>query len=130
MPEWTPNGYVPSPPQADLEDIMTSWGKMPRWKARALAIGEIQAVFNDAAKATNKPAPDVNTLIADALAVADKRRAYYKDLYDRCDAAEARCDALLAKDKAKKNAAKALADAEEKFTEPPTMDDIAGMSMN
>jgi hypothetical protein len=37
-----------TPPLDDLEDVMTSYGLIPRWKARALALGELQAVINDA----------------------------------------------------------------------------------
>lgn len=29
-----------------MEDVQTAWGILPRWKARALALGEIQAVVN------------------------------------------------------------------------------------
>jgi hypothetical protein len=29
-----------------MEEVMTSWGSLPRWKARALALGEIQSVVN------------------------------------------------------------------------------------
>ena len=42
--DWVP----PPPPIAeDMEEVMTSWGSLPRWKARALALGEIQAVVNE-----------------------------------------------------------------------------------
>ena len=47
---WNPNDdYRPSPPPiaADMEDVQTAWGILPRWKARALALGEIQAVVNE-----------------------------------------------------------------------------------
>jgi hypothetical protein len=46
---WNPtDDYRPPPPPiaADMEEVMTSWGSLPRWKARALALGEIQAVVN------------------------------------------------------------------------------------
>jgi hypothetical protein len=32
-----------------MEEVITSRGSLPRWKARALALGEIQAVINEAA---------------------------------------------------------------------------------
>jgi hypothetical protein len=36
-----------SPPIAeDMEDVQTSWGILPRWKARALALAEIQTVVD------------------------------------------------------------------------------------
>jgi hypothetical protein len=107
-----------TPPPDDLEDVMTPWGRLPRWKARAMALGEIQQVINDAAAGAKKPPPlAADTAIADAVARV-KRRQYYADLYQRCDALEARCDALARKDAAKKKAAQALRDAEEKFTAP------------
>jgi hypothetical protein len=34
-----------APPSDDLQEVMTSWGKMPKWKARALALGEMQAAL-------------------------------------------------------------------------------------
>ena len=36
------------PPVGDMEDVQTSWGIMPRWKARALALAEIQSVVREA----------------------------------------------------------------------------------
>jgi hypothetical protein len=33
------------PPIDDMEDVLTSWGVLPRWKARALALAEIQTVM-------------------------------------------------------------------------------------
>lgn len=39
----------PKPPPSDLENVHTAWGILPRWKARALALGEMQRVINDAA---------------------------------------------------------------------------------
>ncbi|HZZ25519.1 MAG TPA: hypothetical protein VFE60_24520 [Roseiarcus sp.] len=46
---WNPNDDYRPPPlplAADMEDVQTTWGILPRWKARALALGEIQAVVN------------------------------------------------------------------------------------
>jgi hypothetical protein len=49
-----------------IDDVQTPWGVLPRWKARALALAEIQSVINDAAKTPltdeDKPPP----LAADA----------------------------------------------------------------
>jgi hypothetical protein len=111
----------PLPPTDDLEDVQTPWGVLPRWKARALAIGEIQAVINDSA--TKQPLTDeekppplaADTMFADAVARV-KRRQYYKDLYSRCDAIEQRLDILAAKEKAKMAAHAALMAAEAAFT--------------
>jgi hypothetical protein len=46
---WNPNDDYRPPPlplAADMEDVQTAWGILPRWKARALALGEIQSVVN------------------------------------------------------------------------------------
>lgn len=47
---WNPNDDYRPPPlplAADMEDVQTAWGILPRWKARALALGEIQTVVNE-----------------------------------------------------------------------------------
>jgi hypothetical protein len=47
---WNPNDDYRPPPlplAADMEDVQTAWGILPRWKARALALGEIQVVVNE-----------------------------------------------------------------------------------
>ena len=56
-----------SPPARDLEDVKTEWGVMPRWKARALAIGEIQAVLSDAGIRADAVAPATTTAPPDEL---------------------------------------------------------------
>jgi len=71
--------------------------------------------------------------IADAVAAA-KRRKHYQAMLDKCDELESRCDALLAKDIAKKAARRwadaAMAEAEERYTSPPSEADVDGMTMN
>jgi hypothetical protein len=98
-----------SPPAHDLEDVRTEWGVMPRWKARALALGEIQAILNEAgvradgvAPATTTAPPDelpprpvaadtpdvrAGGLAADDLAIIERA---VDDLETRLDAMEAR----------------------------------------
>jgi hypothetical protein len=119
------------PPADDLVDVTTHWGVMPRWKARALCLGEIQAVINATAR------NDAATQRADAARAELKRRAdaahalrraqYYRDLYERCDRLEAYADRLLAREKerqqARARADAALAAAEELYTFPPPNDD-------
>jgi hypothetical protein len=56
-----------SPPARDLEDVKTEWGVMPRWKARAMCIGEIQAVLSDAGIRTDGVAPATTTAPPDEL---------------------------------------------------------------
>jgi hypothetical protein len=129
----------PHPPRDQMEVVQTKWGPMERWRAVALCIGEISAVVNDAAEQAkqdasftgggfgkspaptyeSKPPPlaaDSTAYIADAIAKM-KRRQYYRDMYARLDAAEARCEALLAKEKAKAAAHAALMAAEAAFTD-------------
>jgi hypothetical protein len=48
VPPAQPKPIVPSD---DLEDVITAWGVLPKWKARALALGEMQAVLNEHARA-------------------------------------------------------------------------------
>ena len=97
-----------SPPARDLEDVKTEWGVMPRWKARALAMAEIQAVLNEAgiqadgvasAETTAdpdqlppRPVADATTVRAGGLTAADLaliERAV-NDLENRVGAMEAR----------------------------------------
>jgi hypothetical protein len=98
-----------------MEDVQTSWGILPRWKARALCLGEIQAVINavtrddDAgasalseeqkppplaadAEEPRKPTidPDVMKMIEDRIDDLTARL----DRYERRFAAEAALDAL------------------------------------
>jgi hypothetical protein len=89
-------------------------------QARSDSAGPQKTLIKD----EDKPPPlAADTYIADAIAKM-KRRAYYKSLYDGCDALESRIDALARKERAKMVAAKALRDAEEKYTSPPDPDTI------
>jgi hypothetical protein len=56
------------PPAHDLEDVNTEWGRLPRWKARALALGEIQAILNEAGVRADGVAPASETAPPDQLA--------------------------------------------------------------
>jgi hypothetical protein len=56
---------IPTPPLDDLADVQTSWGVMPRWKAKALALGEIQAVLREAIADDAVRADDAATPLAD-----------------------------------------------------------------
>ena len=47
------------PPAGDLEQVETSLGKMDRWKARALALAEIQSVVNEVAQLPRRRADAV-----------------------------------------------------------------------
>ena len=106
------------PPIDEMMEVDTAYGRIPLWKAKALMVGRIQYVLNDAAEAKHpltdeeKPPP----LAADADQLAGLRRVArlrdYRDIIARCDALLARYDALERKDAAKKAAAKALRDAE------------------
>jgi hypothetical protein len=51
------------PPSDDLVDVETSWGMMPRWKARALALSEIQSVVREALADTTTKTTAVRTPI-------------------------------------------------------------------
>jgi hypothetical protein len=56
-----------SPPARDLEEVNTEWGRLPRWKARALALGEIQAVPNESGVRVDGVAPAETTADPDQL---------------------------------------------------------------
>jgi hypothetical protein len=56
-----------SPPARDLEEVNTEWGRLPRWKARALALGEIQAVLNEAGVRADGVAPATTSAPPDEL---------------------------------------------------------------
>jgi hypothetical protein len=111
------------PPEDDLTEVQTSWGKLPRWKARALALGEIQAVVNDAAELAAHEREEAKrrdeAARRKAAAHALARAEYYRNLHDRLNRAEARCDALLEKEKAKHAAHAALMAAEAACTAEP-----------
>jgi hypothetical protein len=120
-----------SPPARDLEDVKTEWGVMPRWKARALALGEIQRVINDAGIRADGVAPAQSTADPEELPprpVADddnKPRAFSAaDL----EAVNAACDALadrLGRLEAQQRAYRALTDLEEEVDRlsPPEDED-------
>jgi hypothetical protein len=121
------------PPNDDMIDVQTPWGLLPRWKARALAIGEIQAVINDAADqpSNEKPAPltadqsDPIELLRKLGKVRELRR-----MAERCDELLERYDLLEQRERLKAAAHDALMKAEAEFTPEPSPEDIDGMTMN
>jgi hypothetical protein len=118
------------PPSEDLADVETSWGTMPRWKARALALSEIQSVVREALadttpKTTRRADAVANqTLPADAPAtlaqafrdsVDEIRRVRDRlELHRKLDELESRIDALACQQRARQ----ALLEAEAIFTSP------------
>jgi hypothetical protein len=118
------------PPSEDLADVETSWGTMPRWKARALALSEIQSVVREAeglsnAKTTRRgdalgnqtpPIDTPNTLarqFRDSMAEARRIRDRL-ELHQKLDELEARIGTLDLQQRAKQ----ALVEAEAIFTSP------------
>jgi hypothetical protein len=63
------------PPSEDLLDVETSWGTMPRWKARALALSEIQAVVHEVARPPHRRADALDN-------AADTSAALRRDFKD------------------------------------------------
>lgn len=118
------------PPSEDLADVETSWGTMPRWKARALALSEIQSVVREAlADTTTKttrrgdalgnqtPPPDAPATLAQAFrdSVEEIRRVRDRlELHRKLDELESRIDALACQQRARQ----ALLEAEAIFTSP------------
>jgi hypothetical protein len=130
-----------------MEEVLTSWGKLPRWKARCMALGEIQAVMNDAetqvradsakvarqradvaqldtAPPEDKPPP----LAADAAAATAARidAEHLAAIQTAIDSIEQRLDALEAY-RRNQVALETLEDAIE-ATYPPTSSD--GVTLN
>lgn len=118
------------PPAGDLEQVETSWGKMDRWKARALALAEIQSVVNEVAQLPRRRADDALENANDDQSAALRRGfrdavAQIRSIRDRqlimrkLDELENRIDMV-----AKREAAyDALLKAEALFTSPDDSDD-------
>jgi hypothetical protein len=116
------------PPSEDLADVETSWGTMPRWKARALALSEIQSVVREAladtttkttrrADANQTPPADAPATLAQAFrdSVDEIRRVRDRlELHRKLDELESRIDALACQQRARQ----ALLEAEAIFTSP------------
>jgi hypothetical protein len=119
-----------------MEDVQTQWGILPRWKARALALAEIQAVINDAAETPltdeEKPPPlaaDESPDPLEQLRRLGKIRELQK-MAQRSDELLERYELLEQRQRLKDAANAALMAAEKEFTAPPSLDDVDGMSMN
>jgi hypothetical protein len=114
------------PPAGDMDQVETSWGTMDRWKARALALAEIQSVVREATadKTRRADALGNQTPPADAPAtlarefkdsVEEIRRVRDRlDLHRKLDELENRIDALACQERARR----ALLEAEALFTSP------------
>jgi hypothetical protein len=143
---WNPtDDWRPSPPPiaADMEDVQTSWGILPRWKARALALGEIQAVVNELHGGVTTRADSAATG-ASALGETDKPPPLAADEAedeppaidpDVLDAIESKIDELAARmDRLErtKRAEEALLALEDEIERryPPSEDDDDDMALN
>ena len=110
------------PPAGDMEQVETSWGKMDRWKARALALAEIQTVVREARADTTKASGLGNqtpaTLARKFRDSVDQIRQIRDklDMARKLDELEARIDALTFAERARQ----ALLDAEAEFTSDDT----------
>jgi hypothetical protein len=129
---------LPPPPMAeDMEDVQTSWGILPRWKARALALAEIQTVVdamtrdvdvmirNDSAAHASAPGDEDKPppLAADAERVKPTIDPdVMKMIEDRIDDLTARMDALERR-RAAEAALEALEDEIERMYPPKDGDD-------
>jgi hypothetical protein len=111
-------------PSDELTTVSTQWGPMEKWRARALAIGWFSGVTHshraDSAGThplhdEDKPprlAADQVKLLVDEVVERDRRIKDLQGMIDRCDAVEARLDALAKREPSRR----ALMDAEKKFT--------------
>jgi hypothetical protein len=113
------------PPIDEMMEVDTAFGRIPLWKAKALMIGRIQHVLNDAVQQSTAPkdeqppalAADDSSRLLKLLAKRARLREY-RDMLNRCDALLERYDLLEQRDRLKQAAAKALHDAEALFTSP------------
>jgi hypothetical protein len=124
---------LPPPPIAeDMEDVQTSWGILPRWKARALCLAEIQTVLDAAAR---NDAVTRNDDAAGASALSEEQKPppldadaeeprkptidpeVMKMIEDRIDDLTARMDALERR-RAAEAALEALEDEIERMQSP------------
>jgi hypothetical protein len=128
-----------------MEDVVTSWGVLPRWKARALALAEIQTVVdaatrndddatvrNDSAGGASALGPEEKPpppLAADAEPVKPTiDPETMKMIEDRIDELTARMDALERR-RAAEAALEALEDEIERLS-PPLQDDDGDLMLN
>ena len=125
----------PRPIAEDMEDVQTSWGILPRWKARALALAEIQTVINAVGRddstgvgASALGEPDVSPPLAvDAEPVNPTiDPEVMKMIEDRIDDLTARMDALERR-RAAEAALEALETEIERMYPPKEGDDDMGL---
>jgi hypothetical protein len=118
-----------------MEDVQTSWGILPRWKARALALAEIQTVVNavrddgavirnDSAGASQPGEEDKPPRLAadEQLPAPAIDPEVMKMIEDRIDDLTARMDALERR-RAAEEALTALEDEIERMYPPKEGDD-------
>jgi hypothetical protein len=105
------------PPSEDLADVETSWGTMPRWKARALALSNAKTTRRGDALGNQTPPIDTPNTLArqfrDSMAEARRIRDRL-ELHQKLDELEARIGTLDLQQRAKQ----ALVEAEAIFTSP------------
>jgi hypothetical protein len=111
-----------------MADVQTHWGILPRWKARALALAEIQTVVNDAADPPEEPeeeGPDPMELLRKWGRIRELQK-----MAQRCDELLERYDLLEQRERLRAAAHDALMAAEKEFTPEPSADDVDGMTRN
>jgi hypothetical protein len=78
MMTFNPTDYrpPPRPPADDMEDVQTAWGILPRWKARALCLGEVRrAIMNDDAAVATQGASQLSEEEKPPPLVADTEKS-------------------------------------------------------
>jgi hypothetical protein len=129
------------PPVSDLEDVTTAWGVMPRWKARAMALAEMQTVIRESVdRSDGIIGPEVTPLteeqqpppLAADASTTSRARLSDEDL-KQIEAAVDALDQRLSALEARRRAENALLDAEAEIEreleklDPSSDDDIATM---
>jgi hypothetical protein len=106
-------------PASDLEDVQTAWGKMPRWKARALALGEMQAVLNAAADMARADLVRVDREAEERDKLRKDAEADVLDaINEMCAKLSERMDRLEERQRMERVVDAAMREAEEQFTAP------------
>jgi hypothetical protein len=113
------------PPIDDMLEVDTAYGRLPLWKAKALMVGRIQHVLNDAVQQTTAPADERPPPLAadaapDPLELLRKwgRIRELRKMAERCDELLQRYDLLEQRERLKATAHAALMAAEALYTAP------------
>jgi hypothetical protein len=115
----------PLPPIDEMMEVDTAYGRLPLWKAKALMVGRIQHVLNDAVQSSTAPVDERPPALAadaepDPIELLRKwsRIRELQKMAQRCDELLERYDLLEQRQRLKDAAKAALMEAEALYTAP------------